>query len=396
MKHLQDDVLSLPEAPVRHAPAAGRRSAHRADAETIIGEARNGRTFVLVDDLGATVTASLMVPAQMATPSAINFMATCARGIICLALEQRRVVQLGLTLQPRRHAGREVEKFALSIEASDGVSTGISAQDRARTIAVAIDEAGTSGELVTPGHVFPIVTHDGGVLTRAGHAEAVVDICRLAGLQPSGVICTILDAAGDIAGFDAVDALAQAHELRIGLMSDLVAYRCRHDPLLQHCGVAPLATNIAGIWQLHTFLDRLSGAKVIALQSHGTPSGEPVLACLSTVSILANVPGQGDAETDRLRNFMDHVAVGKTGIVILQQPATLGGLEIEHEAQAWKAGQVATAAQILAQLAITSVSMVDGSDNLCAALTAYGIHAESVDRAVLQRSSSSIPNAVSA
>src|SRR5690606_13860499 len=150
----------------------------------------------------------------------------------------------------------------------------------------------------------PIIAGDGGVLARRGHAEAAVDIANLAGLNPSGVICTILGPDGEIAGADHLDQLAQVHDLCIGTLADLVAFRCRQDPQLVYCGAAPLATNIAGAWQLHTFRDRFSGAEVIALQSRKAGRGQAVPTCLSTVSMLANVPGQGDAETGRLRDFM--------------------------------------------------------------------------------------------
>src|SRR5688572_14944185 len=160
-------------------------------AEAIIDEARNGRMFILVDDDDRENEGDLVIPAQMATPDAINFMARYGRGLICLALSKARVEQLDLGLMSRNNGTRHETAFTVSIEARQGVTTGISAADRARTISVAIDGTKGKDDIVTPGHVFPLVARDGGVLVRAGHTEAAVDVARLAGLNPSGVICEI-------------------------------------------------------------------------------------------------------------------------------------------------------------------------------------------------------------
>ena len=161
--------------------------------EEIIEEARNGRMFVLVDDEDRENEGDLVIPAQMATPDAVNFMATHGRGLICLTLQRQRVEALGLELMSRSNGSRHETAFTVSIEAREGVTTGISAADRARTIAVAIDPTRGAQDIVTPGHVFPLIARDGGVLVRAGHTEAAVDISRLAGLNPSGVICEIMN-----------------------------------------------------------------------------------------------------------------------------------------------------------------------------------------------------------
>ena len=168
-------------------------------AEEIINEARNGRMYILVDDEDRENEGDLIIPAQMATPSAINFMATHGRGLICLSLDRKRVEALGL--QPMSRDNRESMQtaFTTSIEAKEGVTTGISAADRARTVTVAIDSSKGPDDIVTPGHVFPLAARDGGVLVRAGHTEAAVDISRLAGLNPSGVICEIMNEDGTMA-----------------------------------------------------------------------------------------------------------------------------------------------------------------------------------------------------
>src|SRR6202011_3325988 len=171
--------LALREAVVR-----AELSKYLSSAEELIEEARNGRMFILVDDEDRENEGDLIIPAQFATPDAINFMARYARGLICLALTRQRVEQLGLPLMSQENGTRHQTAFTISIEAREGVTTGISAADRAHTIQVAIDPSKGKGDLVTPGHVFPLVARDGGVLIRAGHTEAAVDIARLAGLNP--------------------------------------------------------------------------------------------------------------------------------------------------------------------------------------------------------------------
>ena len=201
--------------------------------EAIINEARNGRMFILVDDESRENEGDLIIPAQMATPDAINFMARHGRGLICLALTKDRADQLGLEPMTRTNRSRNETAFTVSIEAQGGISTGISAADRARTIAVAIDSANGPDALVSPGHVFPLVARPGGVLVRAGHTEAAVDVARLAGLNPSGVICEIMRDDGTMARLDDLMDFARAHGLKIGTIRDLIAYRLKKDHLVE-------------------------------------------------------------------------------------------------------------------------------------------------------------------
>ena len=197
--------------------------------EELIDEARNGRIFILVDDEDRENEGDLVIPAQMATPSAINFMATHGRGLICLAITARRAEELGLRRVVERNRSRFGTAFTDSIEAQEGITTGISAADRARTIAAAIDSSNGAEKITSPGHVFPLIARDGGVLVRNGHTEAAVDVARLAGLNPSGVICEVMKDDGTMARLDDLILFAQAHNLKIGTIRDLIAYRLRHD-----------------------------------------------------------------------------------------------------------------------------------------------------------------------
>src|SRR5579863_7703102 len=194
-------------------------------ADELIEEARNGRMFILVDDEDRENEGDLVVPAQFATPYAINFMARHARGLICLALTRARVEKLGLPLMSQQNGTRHQTAFTVSIEAREGVTTGISAADRSKTVAVAIQSESTRDDITTPGHVFPLLAREGGTLVRAGHTEASVDIARKAGLNPSAVICEIMNDDGTMARLPDLVTFAQKHNLKLGTIADLIAHR---------------------------------------------------------------------------------------------------------------------------------------------------------------------------
>ena len=221
--------------------------------EQIIDDARNGRMFVLVDHEDRENEGDLVIPAQMATPEAINFMARYGRGLICLAMTSERTDALGLQLMSSYNSSRHETAFTISIEAREGVTTGISAHDRAHTVAVAIDAGKTAADIATPGHVFPLRARDGGVLVRAGHTEAAVDISRLAGLNPSGVICEIMNEDGSMARLPDLIGFAQLHGLKIGTISDLISYRRRHDNLVRVKGEELIQSEFGGEWQMRIF-----------------------------------------------------------------------------------------------------------------------------------------------
>src|SRR5476649_2145428 len=201
--------------------------------EEIIAEAQRGRMFILSDDEDRENEGDLIIPAQFATPEAVNFMAKHGRGLICLAMTRERVSQLGLNLMSRENNSRHQTAFTVSIEAREGVTTGISAADRAHTIQVAIDPSKTAQDIASPGHVFPLVAKDGGVLVRAGHTEAAVDIARLAGLNASGVICEIMNHDGTMARLADLVPFAQFHGLKLGTIADLIGYRRRSEKLVE-------------------------------------------------------------------------------------------------------------------------------------------------------------------
>src|SRR5215211_7054742 len=257
--------------------------------EAIINEARNGRMFILVDDDDRENEGDLVIPAQMATPDAVNFMARHGRGLICLALTKERADQLGLEPMARTNRSRNETAFTVSIEAKEGISTGISAADRARTIAVAIDSANDADALVSPGHVFPLVGRPGGVLVRAGHTEAAIDVARLAGLNPSGVICEIMRDDGAMARLDDLMDFARAHGLKIGTIRDLIAYRLKKDHLVERVAISPFTASSGAQWQAQVFRDKASSEEQLAL-IHGTLNTEqPVLVRMHSLDLFGDV-----------------------------------------------------------------------------------------------------------
>src|SRR3990167_262438 len=234
--------------------------------EEIIEDARNGRMFILVDHEDRENEGDLVIPAQMATPESINFMATHGRGLICLCLTSERADKLGLELMSRNNGTRHGTAFTVSIEAREGVDTGISAADRARTVAVAVDATKGRDDIVTPGHVFPLIARDGGVLVRAGHTEAAVDLPRLAGLNPSGVICEIMNDDGTMARLNDLIPFARKHGLKIGTIADPIAFRNRTDRLVECVADEPFESDYGGDWRLKSYRNKVDGTVNLVLQ----------------------------------------------------------------------------------------------------------------------------------
>ena len=242
-----------------------------ATPEEIIDDARNGRMYILVDAEDRENEGDLIIPAQFATPDAINFMAKFGRGLICLAIEQAKAETLGLSNMSADNRSRFETAFTQSIEAREGVTTGISAGDRSHTIQTAIDSESRADDIVSPGHMFPIIAKDGGVLVRTGHTEASVDISRMAGLNPSAVICEIMNDDGTMARLDDLVKFAQFHGLKIGTIEDLVAYRMKKDHFVKHVATSDFTSQNGDEFKIHVYRNFLDGKEHVAL-SKGEPS----------------------------------------------------------------------------------------------------------------------------
>ncbi|HEY5299735.1 MAG TPA: 3,4-dihydroxy-2-butanone-4-phosphate synthase [Acetobacteraceae bacterium] len=266
-------------------------SQYLSSVEELIEEARNGRMFILVDDEDRENEGDLVIPAQFATPDAVNFMIRNARGLVCLALTRQRVEQLGLGLMSATNGTRHQTAFTVSIEAREGVTTGISAHDRAHTVAVAINPACGRDDIVTPGHVFPLVARQGGSLIRAGHTEASVDIARLAGLGPAAVICEIMNDDGTMSRLPDLVAFAQHHNLKVGTIADLIAHRRRTERLVRRVVEGTFDHVAGGSWKLIVYANTVDYQEHLALVKGDISGPEPVLVRMHAVDLLDDMTG---------------------------------------------------------------------------------------------------------
>lgn len=285
--------------------------------EDIIADAKAGKMFILVDHEDRENEGDLVIPAEMATPEAINFMATHGRGLICLSLESERLNALGLPMMATANSSRHETAFTVSIEAREGVTTGISAHDRAKTIAVAIDNTSGAQDIATPGHVFPLRAREGGVLVRAGHTEAAVDVSRLAGLNPSGVICEIMNDDGTMARLPDLIGYAQLHGLKIGTISDLIAYRLRYDNLVDETASRTVTSSYGGDWNLRIFTDKTNETEHVVLVKGDITTPAPVLVRTHAMNPLEDLLGLGPAPAGELARAMETIAAEGRGVVIL-------------------------------------------------------------------------------
>lgn len=351
-----------------------------AGPEVIINEARNGRMFILVDDEDRENEGDLVIPAQMATPDAINFMIRHGRGLVCLALTKERSDQLGLEPMTRTNRSRMETAFTVSIEARDGITTGISAADRARTIAAAIDSSNGPDALVSPGHVFPLVARPGGVLVRAGHTEAAVDVARLAGLNPSGVICEILREDGTMARLDDLMDFARSHGLKIGTIRDLIAYRLKKDHLVERVATCPFTADGGAQWQAQVFRDKSSGEEQLALIYGTLETAGPVLVRMHSLDLFADVFGETGPKSGLLQGAMRMIEEEGSGVVVTLHAAAPGSLSRTIDLRSGKPAEIGdavrgygTGAQILAALGIHDMILLSNTRHSPIGLSGYGL-----------------------
>lgn len=354
-----------------------------ARAEEIIDEARNGRMFVLVDDEDRENEGDLIIPAQMATPNAINFMATHGRGLICLALTRQRVELLGLDLMSRDNRTRHETAFTTSIEAREGVSTGISAGDRARTVSVAIDGTKGRDDIVTPGHVFPLVARDGGVLVRAGHTEAAVDISRLAGLNPAGVICEIMNDDGTMARMDDLVRFARLHDLKIGTIRDLIAYRRKHDHVIVRRNERKFTSRWGGEWQAITFYNKATNDEMLALVKGAIDPAKPTLVRMHSLSVFPDLFGEQNERGDIVEKSMRIIGEEGSGVIVLISRPTrdyfsrtidmANGAVPASVAPPSEQRDYGGGAQVLTELGVQDMVLLTDTEHSLVALEGYGL-----------------------
>ena len=350
-----------------------------ATTEEIINEARNGRMFILVDDEDRENEGDLVIPAQMATPQAINFMAQYGRGLICLALTERRAAELELNLVPARNQSALATAFTVSIEAREGVTTGISAADRARTIAVAINSAGGKDAICSPGHVFPLIARPGGVLIRAGHTEAAVDVARLAGLNPSGVICEIMNDDGSMARLADLQEFARRHGLKIGTIRDLIAYRRRHDHDMVCVAQNSFRNSFGDDWMAMVFRHEHLGTETMVLKKGAIDPSKPTLVRMHPMNIYADILFYGEPGQNPLGRAMKAIAEEGSGVIVLlnrpesmaesvKSPPIHETLQASIELRDYGLG-----AQILSDLGIQEMVLMTNTHHHVVALEGYGL-----------------------
>jgi len=350
--------------------------------DEIIEEARNGRMYILVDDEDRENEGDLIIPAQMATPAAVNFMATYGRGLICLALSSERVDQLGLEPMSRRNRTPLGTAFTVSIEAREGITTGISAGDRARTVSVAIDSSKGPDDLVSPGHVFPLRARPGGVLVRAGHTEAAVDISRLAGLNPSGVICEIMRDDGTMARLDDLVSFARHHGLKIGTIRDLIAYRRQHDRMVSLKAETTFTSRHGGEWSLRAYHNRATGEENLVLVKGTINPAEPTLVRMHTLSLFTDLLGEINERANLLHRSMEIIAEHGSGVIVVINPPQSKisrTIDIRKELLAGNSQPIeeirdyGVGAQLLTEIGVQELVLLTNTHHTLVALEGYGL-----------------------
>ncbi len=329
--------------------------------EDVIADARLGRMFILVDHEDRENEGDLVIPADFATPAAVNFMATHGRGLICLTLPAERVEALGLPMMATHNSSRHETAFTVSIEAREGVSTGISAADRARTIATAINPQAGPGDIATPGHVFPLRARRGGVLVRAGHTEAGCDVARLAGHYPSSVICEIMKPDGEMARLPDLITFAAEHDLKIGTISDLIAYRRRYDNLVVETERRAVTSEYGGDWEMRIFTDQTFGIEHVCLIKGDITTPEPVLVRTHALNEVSDILGlSAKSAAGVLPRAMTLIAEEGRGVVCLFREPRKELFSPEEEGPRI-VKNTGLGAQILAKLGLTQLVLLTDS-----------------------------------
>ena len=343
----------------------------------IIEEAKQGKMFILVDDEGRENEGDLVIPAAMCDDQKVNFMAKFGRGLICLTLTEERVRELNLPLMSLNNQARHQTAFTVSIEAREGISTGISAFDRAKTIAAAIDPKKGKEALVSPGHIFPLKAEKGGVLVRAGHTEAATDIATLAGLNPSGVICEIMNDDGSMARMPDLIKFAKLHKMKIATIADLIEYRRKNEKLIE---VKERGKFISkhGEFDLTIYKSKVDGVEHIALSKGKISKGTPTLVRMHHLNIFSDcLEDIENPKTGSLLKALKKIAKSESGvIVVIRQPNEaithlLAGAQNQPKNKEQELRNYGTGAQILSDLGVTDMVLLTNSKKSVIGLDGY-------------------------
>lgn len=347
--------------------------------EDIIEDARNGRPYILVDAEDRENEGDVIIPAQFATPEQINFMAKHARGLICLSITAERARALRLPPMASDNQSGHGTAFTVSIEAREGVTTGISAHDRAHTIAVAVDPTKGCDDIVSPGHIFPLVAKEGGVLVRAGHTEAAVDISRMAGLNPAGVICEIMKDDGSMARLPDLVAFAQLHGLKIGAIADLIAYRRRTERQIERVLETPFDSSFGGRFRMVIYRNILDGTEHVVLTKGKIDPDKPTLVRMHRVDMAADMLGHVEARRDYVPKALAAIAAyeGAGAAVFIRDsnPAWLSERYGQPEASQTEnvLRDYGVGAQILIDLGVRDMHLLTSSKTVLPGSGGYGL-----------------------
>ena len=346
--------------------------------EEIIEDAKKGKMYVLVDDPSRENEGDLIIPAQMVSADAVNFMAKYGRGLICLALSKQRTDELELPLMNPSNQTNDLTAFTISIEAKEGITTGISAADRAHTVSVAIDYNKKKEDIVSPGHIFPVMAWAGGVLERAGHTEAAVDISSIAGLNPSGVICEIMSEDGSMARLPELIVFAKKHSLKIGTVSDLIKYRLKNDKIIEMIKERNFESEMGKDFKLKIFQNTLSGEKHYALVKNLTKNDEPKYVRMHKLDITKDIFEEKNLFGDEISKSFKIIEERGSGAIVLINSDMAPKIEKIFNRRETKDNKLelreyGVGAQILLELGLRKIILLSNSNKKIIALDGFNL-----------------------
>ena len=370
--------------------------------EQALAAVRAGRMIIIVDDEDRENEGDLMVAAEKITPEIVNFMARHGRGLVCLPLTRERLDELQLPLMVSDNTARFQTAFTVSIDAKEGVTTGISARDRALTVLAAVDPSTRPEDLARPGHIFPLQAKEGGVLSRAGQTEAAVDLARLAGLQPAGVICEVMNEDGSMARMPDLEEIGRRFDIPILTIADLIRYRMNHETLVRRLGETDLPT-AHGRFRLHVYEDTIRGEHHVALVKGEVGGPEPTLVRAHSQCLTGDTFGSARCDCgDQLRLSMEMIEKEGRGVVLYILGHEGRGIGLANKIRAYaiqdqgadtveanhrlgfKSDQrdYGIGAQILVALGVRRLRLITNNPRKFVGLTGYGL--EIVDRVALE------------